>query len=102
MSHTTREDASELRELGNALAVVSVNVRHLLRRLPSWADRRERRALVAIRDGLLRAGRLLRPATGGIPPARCDLQAVVWPWPSARCRLSALPTCSCARGRRRP
>jgi signal transduction histidine kinase len=72
---------SELRELrhelGNTLATVSLNMQYLLRRLPSWADRRERRALVAIRDGLLRAGRLLRPAPGGVPPSRCDLQTVV-------------------------
>lgn len=87
MSGTIVEDLTESREIselhelrhevGNALAVVSAHAQLLLRRLPPGADTPERQALVAIQDGLLRAGRLLRPAPAEFPASRCDLQALV-------------------------
>jgi signal transduction histidine kinase len=74
-------EVGELRELrhevGNALTTVSAHAQLLLRRLSPEADPRERQALVAIQDGLLRASRLLRPAPAAFPPNRCDLQALV-------------------------
>ena len=87
MSATSREDstgldaAGELRELrhelGNALTAASAHVYALLRRLPAWAEPRDRQALEAIRDSHLRARDLLHPAPVAFPPTRCDLQALI-------------------------
>jgi signal transduction histidine kinase len=72
------EGESELpHELGKALAAISAHAQLLFRRLPAWPDAPVRRALVAIRDGLLRASRLLRPVPVGFPPTCCDLPALV-------------------------
>jgi hypothetical protein len=81
MSSSPREAGTERRELrhelGNALTAVSAQAQFLWHRLPAWADARERQALVAIQDGLLRAGRLLKPAPADFPATGCDLQTLV-------------------------
>ncbi len=73
----TATELTELRhEVGNALAAASANAQLLLRRLPASADPSERRALVAIRDNLLRASQLLGPV-GDFPPMRYELQPLL-------------------------
>src|SRR6476620_2282920 len=81
MASTALEPTAEVRELrhevGNALTAATAQVQFLLRRLPAAADPRERQALVAIQDALVRAGRLLRPGPADFPPTHCDLQTLV-------------------------
>src|SRR4051794_3290245 len=76
-----RTGAVELRELrhetGNALTAASAHVQFLLRRLPIWAETRDRESLEAIRDSHRRVRDLLHPAPEGFPPTRCDLRVLV-------------------------
>ncbi len=75
--------AEELRELchevGNALTTASGYAQFLLRRLPAWADERDRRALQGIVDSVDRACRLVhgRPPGGAASRPVQDLAALL-------------------------
>lgn len=102
---TTSLGGAELRELrhevANALTSASGYAQFLLRKLPSWADERDRRALQGIADSVARACDVLeRGRSGRTAACLCDLADLLEAaaqevpserWPDVRVRVCGKP-----------